>query len=244
MAAHGACGICNLEARDMTPGKFITFEGGEGSGKSSQARILADALRQRGFDVVLTREPGGTPFAEQVRALLLDPATAAHAPISEALMFYAARADHLAKVIRPALAAGGFVICDRFSDSTDVYQSQAGGMDRAMFEMLEHAVVGTTRPNLTFVIDIDPLLGRTRTLQRRVGEAGMACGGAATDEGGDTYERRDLSFHEALRQGFLAIAEAEPQRCVLIDGSGSASAVARQILAAVGDRLGLAALKT
>ncbi len=221
----------------MTPGKFITFEGGEGSGKSTQARMLVEHLRAAGRDVVLTREPGGTPFAEQVRALLLDPATAAHAPLSEALLFYAARADHLEKVIRPALAAAKWVVCDRFSDSTDVYQAHAGGLDRAMFETLEHAVVASTRPSLTFVIDIDPAVGRQRALQRRVGEGGSAVGAAASDDGGDTYERRDMAFHEALRQGFLAIAEAEPQRCVVIDGARSRDEVAATIRAVIAERL-------
>ena len=224
----------------MTPGKFITFEGGEGSGKSTQAQMLAEALGARGIDVVLTREPGGTPFAEQVRRLLLDPATPAHSPVSEALMFYAARADHLDKVIRPALAEGRWVISDRFSDSTDVYQSQAGGLDRAMFEMLEHAVVGSTRPSLTVVIDIDPRVGRVRTVQRRVGVAGLASGAAGSDDGGDSYERRDLAFHESLRRGFRAIAEAEPQRCVMIDGARPAAEVARAVLEAAVTRLGVA----
>lgn len=111
----------------MAFGKFITFEGGEGSGKSTQARILADRLSERGIDVVLTREPGGSPFAEALRAFILDPATPDHSALSEALMFYSARADHLDKLIRPALNEGHWVICDRFSDSTRVYQSEAGG---------------------------------------------------------------------------------------------------------------------
>jgi dTMP kinase len=221
----------------MTPGKFITFEGGEGSGKSTQARLLAEHLRAAGRDVVATREPGGTPFAEQVRALLLDPATAAHAPVSEALLFYAARADHLEKVIRPALAAARWVVCDRFSDSTDVYQAHAGGLDRATFEMLEHAIVGSTRPSLTFVIDIDPAVGRARALQRRVGAAATAARPAAPDDGGDSYERRDMAFHEALRRGFLAIAEAEPQRCVVIDGSRPEQEVAAAIRAVLARRM-------
>lgn len=217
-----------LEPRGMIPGKFITFEGGEGSGKSTQARLLAAFLRSSGQEVVETREPGGTPFAEQVRSLLLSPETAAHGAIAEALMFYAARADHLEKVIRPALAAGTWVISDRFSDSTDVYQGQARGsqegLDRATFDMLERSIVGTTRPNLTLIIDIDPRLGRERA-ERRRGPA-------------DNYEARDIAFHEALRRGFLAIAEAEPQRCVVIDGAADVATVTAAVLAAVRERFG------
>lgn len=219
----------------MTPGKFITFEGGEGSGKSTQARLLAARLSARGEQVVETREPGGTPFAEQVRRLLLAPDTAPHGPLSEALMFYAARADHLDKVIRPALAAARWVVCDRFSDSTDVYQSHAGGLDRAMFDMLEHAIVASTRPSLTFVIDIDPEVGRARATARREQAAGVAAGRSE-----DAYERRQLAFHEQLRRGFLAIAEAEPQRCVLIDGARPRDEVAADVWAAVEQRFGSA----
>lgn len=198
-------------------------------------RLLAARLGALGIDVVVTREPGGTPFAEQVRALLLSPATAPHGAMAEALMFYAARADHLDKVIRPALAAGRFVICDRFSDSTEVYQSHArsgdaGGLDRATFDMLERAVVATTRPNLTIVVDIDPALGDARAASRR----------SATSDGGggaaDAYERRDLEFHETLRRGFLAIAEGEPQRCVVVDGAQEEAAVAAAVWRAVAER--------
>ncbi|MBL8565499.1 MAG: dTMP kinase [Hyphomicrobiaceae bacterium] len=217
----------------MTPGKFITFEGGEGSGKSTQARLLAERLRGLGHDVVVTREPGGTPFAEQVRQLLLAPDTAPHGPVSEALMFYAARADHLEKVIRPALAAGRWVICDRFSDSTDVYQSHAGGLDRAMFDMLEHAIVAATRPSLTLVIDIDARLGQERATARR-GSASRGSDSAAAD----AYERRDIVYHETLRRGFLAIAEAEPQRCLVIDGAKPIDNVAAAVWAGVSERFG------
>lgn len=220
----------------MTPGTFITFEGGEGAGKSTQARLLAARLEALGHAVVVTREPGGTPFAEQVRALLLSPATAPHGAMAEALMFYAARADHLDKVIRPALAERKFVICDRFSDSTDVYQSHAragdaDGLDRATFDMLERAVVATTRPSLTIVVDIDPAIGHARAATRRTGASGAA--GAQAD----AYERRDIEFHETLRRGFLAIAEAEPQRCVVVDGALSEAAVADAVWSAVTSRL-------
>src|ERR1700674_3233425 len=150
----------------MASGKFITFEGGEGSGKSTQARLLVDRLKARGIDAILTREPGGSPFAEQVRALLLDPATPSHSALSEALLFYAARADHLDKTIRPALAGGRWVICDRFSDSTSVYQGVAGGLAGDALDALERMVVAPTRPKITFILDLAPAHGLARARAR------------------------------------------------------------------------------
>lgn len=206
----------------MASGRFITFEGGEGSGKSTQAQLLADRLRAAGIDVLLTREPGGSPFAEQVRSLILDPKTAPHSALSEALLFYAARADHLDKTIRPALAAGRWVICDRFSDSTRVYQSIAGGVDAAVVEALDRLVVTPTRPDLTFILDLPASTGLTRANRRR--HAGQPEGAEP-----DPYEKRDLAFHERLRAGYLAIARAEPQRCILIDGAEPVDAIAQAV---------------
>jgi dTMP kinase len=143
-------------AKAPQPGRFITFEGGEGSGKSTQARMLAERLKLAGVDVVLTREPGGTPFAEQVREFILGGRAVAHPPLSEALLFYAARADHLATVIVPALNAGKWVISDRFSDSTRVYQGAAGGVPAETIEGLDRLVVGAHAPALTIVMDISP----------------------------------------------------------------------------------------
>jgi dTMP kinase len=214
----------------MTSGKFITLEGGEGSGKSTQARLLADRLRVRGIDALLTREPGGSPFAEQVRALLLDPATPSHSALSEALLFYAARADHLDKTIRPTLAAGRWVICDRFSDSTRVYQGVAGGLGSGALDALERLVVVPTRPELTFILDLAPADGLARARAR-----GAAPGATTADA--DPFERRDPVFHERLRAGYLAIAKAEPQRCLLIDGAGAPDAIAAEIWAHVDRRL-------
>lgn len=215
----------------MTRGRFITFEGGEGAGKSTQSQLLADRLRGRGLDVVVTREPGGSPFAERLRRLLLDPATESHAPLAEALVFYAARADHLDSVIRPALAAGRWVLCDRFSDSTRVYQGYAGRLPREALEVLETLVVEPTKPDLTLMIDLDPVLGLERAAARRARLAGRA-GGAV-----DPFERREHAFHGLLREGFLAIAHAEPKRCVLIDGGRSSEDVSRAVFAAVETRL-------
>ena len=214
----------------MTRGKFITFEGGEGSGKSTQARLLADRLKARGIDAVLTREPGGSPFAERVRALLLDPATPSHSALSEALLFYAARADHLDKTIRPALAAGRWVICDRFSDSTRVYQGVAGGLSGDALGALERLVVAPTQPELTLFLDLAPGDGLARARAR-----GATPGVALADT--DPFERRDPQFHERLRAGYLAIAEAEPQRCVLIDGAGAPDTIAAEIWGHVERRL-------
>jgi dTMP kinase len=214
----------------MASGRFITFEGGEGSGKSTQAKLLLDALRKRGVDALLTREPGGSPFAEQVRGLILDPAVAPHTPLSEALLFYAARADHLDKTIRPTLAAGRWVICDRFSDSTRVYQGVAGGLGAETLDALERLVVAATRPELTFILDLAPADGLARARAR-----GAAPGAATADA--DPFERRDPQFHERLRAGYLAIAKAEPQRCVLVDGAAAPDAIAAEIWGHVERRL-------
>jgi dTMP kinase len=214
----------------MASGRFITFEGGEGSGKSTQAQLLADRLRTAGIDVLLTREPGGSAFAEQVRSLILDPKTAPHSALSEALLFYAARADHLDKTIRPALAAERWVICDRFSDSTRVYQSIAGGVDAAVVEALDRLVVAPTRPDLTFILDLPAATGLTRANRRR--HAGQPEGAEP-----DPYEKRDLAFHEHLRAGYLAIARAEPQRCILIDGAEPTDAIAQAVWGQAESRL-------
>lgn len=214
----------------MALGKFITFEGGEGSGKSTQARVLADRLSALGIEVVLTREPGGSPFAEALRAFILDPETPAHSALSEALLFYAARADHLDKLIRPALNSGQWVICDRFSDSTRVYQSEAGGLPTEVFNTLEEIVVEPTTPDLTLILDLPAELGLGRALGRRTNKANP-------DLEADAYEKRELGFHWKLRDAFAAIARAEPERCVVIDGAADEADVADAIWSAVEARL-------
>ena len=207
----------------MPRGRFITFEGGEGTGKSTQARRLADHLIAGGCDVALTREPGGSPFAEKIRDLVLDPATPPHAALSEALLFYAARADHLERTIRPALERGTWVICDRFSDSTRVYQGQDGGLTAGTIETLERIVVHPTVPDLTFLLDLDVVVGLARAELRRVESV------AGPFVHADRYESRTVAFHERLRAGFRAIAQAEPRRCIVIDAFQSVDEIARDI---------------
>ena len=211
-----------------TPARFITFEGGEGSGKSTQSALLCERLKADGIDVVATREPGGSPFAEQVREFILGGETAPHPPIAEALLFYAARADHLARTIRPALAAGRWVVCDRFSDSTRVYQGTAGGVALQDIDALEAIIVAPTRPDLTFILDVPAAVGLARTRTRA----------AAADARTDPYEARDLAYHEHLREGFLAIARAEPERCVVLDGRLEISAAAERIWRVIEERFG------
>jgi dTMP kinase len=207
-------------------GRFITFEGGEGSGKSTQARLLAERLKHAGIDVVLTREPGGSPFAEQVREFVLSGRLASHPPLAEALLFYAARADHLATTIRPALASGRWVIADRFADSTRVYQGAAGGVGLADIDAIDRVVVGATAPDLTVVLDLAAEEGLRRAAERRPA-------GARTDP----FEARDIEFHQRLRAGFKAVAAAAPQRCTVIEAAGPAAPIAAQVWRTVESRL-------
>ena len=212
-------------------GRFITFEGGEGSGKSTQARLLADALGAHGIAVTQTREPGGSPFAEAVRGMVMSTAHAAVTPLAEALLFSAARADHLVATIRPALDAGRWVVCDRFADSTRVYQGVAAGLDSAHIETLERMVVGGTAPDLTLLLDIDPAEGLARATARR-------SDGSSAPIDADTFEIRHLDFHARLRAGFLAIAANEPHRLATIDATPDRDLVRDAIWAVVAERLG------
>ena len=205
----------------MTHGRFISFEGGEGAGKSTQIANLASRLRQNGCDVEATREPGGTPFAEAVRDFILKSNVPAHEPLSEALLFAAARADHITKRIEPALKRGTWVICDRFIDSTRAYQGAAGGVDAATIDALEQIATNQIRPDLTFVVDLDPVEGLKRVRARQAT--------AGQTQPDDPYEQRDLAFHTRLRNAFLKIAQTNPDRCCLIDGSQPEQDVANSV---------------
>ena len=206
------------------PGVFITLEGGEGSGKSTHAGLLAERLAGIGRDVVVTREPGGAPDAEAIRALLLGGAPERWSPMAEALLNYAARENHLEVTIRPALARGAVVVSDRFMDSTTAYQGYAGDVDLKLLLVLERAIVGGDRPHLTIVFDLDPVLGLERARQRHSGSA-------------DRFERKGLEFHQRLRAGFLEIAKAEPERCVVVDAARPKEDVARLVWDTVAARI-------
>ncbi len=214
--------------------KFITFEGGEGAGKSTQIGYLAKRLAAVGIAVAVTREPGGSPFAEEARRLLLDPSLAPASALAQALLFYAARADHLDVTIRPALSVGQWVLCDRFSDSTRAYQGAAGGVDAPVLETLDRMVVGATQPDLTVLLDIDPAAGLQRATARRVSSSPGAFVAA------DTFESRKLDFHQRLRAGFLDIAQRNANRFVVIDAFQNELMIADQIWRVVVQRFGIA----
>ncbi len=209
----------------MNPGSFITFEGGEGGGKSTQVRRLAERLKTLGRDVVTTREPGGSQGAEALRGLLVTGAVDRWSPLSEALILYAARCDHVERLIRPSLAQGRVVICDRFFDSTRAYQGAAGGVDPNFIRALEQAVVAETRPELTLILDLDPQEGLERAGRRGTVET--------------RFEDKGLSFHHRLRDEFLKIAAAEPERCVLIDAAKDVDVVESAVWSAVTARTSL-----
>ena len=220
----------------MKRARFITFEGGEGVGKSTQAERLAAGLQARGISCLVTREPGGSPFAERVRELLLDQTAATRTPLAEALLFYAARADHLAATIRPALAQGTWVLCDRFSDSTRAYQGAASGVDRELLSRLERMVIGSTRPDLTIILDLDPAVGLARAAERHAtGNAGKTAPRDAFAR--DPFESKSRAFHDRLRKAFLEIAEAEPQRCAVVAADAPVDAIEAEIWTHVTERL-------
>jgi dTMP kinase len=207
----------------VTRGRFITFEGGEGAGKSTQVRILAERLRGAGLEVVATREPGGSPGAETIRALLVNGDPDRWSAVSETLLMYAARRDHIERTIRPALERGAWVISDRFADSTRAYQGAGGGVAAGFVAALETFVLEDTRPDLTLILDLPVELGLER--------AGLRGGGEAR------FEAKGAAFHQRLRDGFLAIARAEPNRCVVLDAGRPAEAVSDAVWSAVAAHL-------
>jgi dTMP kinase len=214
-----------MTARGWMRGRFITFEGGEGTGKSTHAAALAQRLRTLGIAVELTREPGGSPGAEIVRHILLSGLAKPLGADTEAVLFAAARDDHVRSRILPALEQGKWVICDRFTDSTRVYQGVLGKVDRKLLNALERVTIGALKPDLTFILDAPAELGLTRAKRRRgEGEA-------------DRFEGEGVEAHAAMREAFLRIAAEEPERCVPIDASRDKDAVAEQIWTTVVARL-------
>jgi dTMP kinase len=207
----------------VAQGRFITFEGGEGAGKSTQLKRLVARLQAGGREVVATREPGGSPGAEAIRELVLKGNADRWSPVTETLLMYAARRDHVERVIRPALARGAWVVCDRFADSTRAYQGAAGGTDPALIAALETYILEGTRPDLTLIFDLPVQVGLERAHQR-----------AGTEM---RFESKGQAFHERLREGFLAIAKAEPGRCTVIDATGDLDTVEGRVWAAVDGRL-------
>jgi dTMP kinase len=198
-------------------GRFITFEGGEGVGKSTQIRLLAARLRDIAREVVVTREPGGTPLAEKLRQLILGGKARALGPMGEAVLFSAARIDHIDHLIRPAMERGATVLCDRFADSTRAYQGARGEIPQRLLLALEQVTLAGAIPDLTFILDLAPEAGLARARTRR-GEAEV-----------DRFESEDLAFHSELREKFLAIAHEEPRRCCVIDAGRPPEEVAETI---------------
>ncbi len=208
-------------------GTFITFEGGEGAGKSSQIKRLAECLKARGRSVVVTREPGGSPGAEAVRHVLLSGAAKKHGPFAEATLFAAARADHIHETIEPALERGDWILCDRFTDSTRVYQGAGDNVDQGLIATLERIAVDGHMPDLTLILDVPVEVGLQRVAERS----------RANGSGGpDRFEADEISVHERRRQAFLEIARAEPGRCVVIDASGDMDAISQKIWDVVSSR--------
>jgi dTMP kinase len=210
--------------KDPAPGRFITFEGGEGSGKSTQIKTLAERLDGEKLRTIVTREPGGSPGAEIIRHLLLSGMGKLLGPEAETLLFAAARDDHVHAVIKPALDQGIWVLCDRFSDSTRVYQGRLGRVDPGVLNAMQRVTIGDLKPDMTIILDVPVEVGMQRAATRR--------GAGAPDR----FEAEDLKFHEGLREAYRQIADAEPQRCVLIDANATAGVVAAKVWAAVQER--------
>jgi dTMP kinase len=207
-------------------GAFITLEGGEGAGKSTQLQVIVEKLKALQIDALATREPGGSPGAETLREILLSGKLKHLGPKAEAILFSAARIDHVDALIEPALAKGTWVVCDRFLDSTRAYQGALGRLDPRFLMALERVTLGDLLPDLTLILDLPAETGLFRAKARR-GEAGEA----------DRFESEDLDFHRTLRTAYREIAKAEPKRCVLIDASGSKAEVGEAIWSAISERL-------
>ena len=214
-----------MQREAVDTGRFITFEGGEGSGKSTQAGILANRLTRAGRQVLATREPGGSPAAEEIREALLSGKVWQFGPFAEALLFSVARGDHLENAIGEALLDGKWVVCDRFLDSTRAYQGATAGVPKSLINALERLTVGGLLPDITFVLDIPAEEGLQRAAERR--------GGGTPDR----FESQELMLHERVRRAFVDIAEEEPDRCIVIDASQPEAMVAEDVWEVVLQRL-------
>ncbi|WP_112945589.1 dTMP kinase [Rhizobium sp.] len=208
-------------------GLFVTFEGGEGAGKSTQIRRLADALRARGHEVVVTREPGGSPGAEAVRHVLLSGAAESFGTRMEAILFAAARNDHVEEIIRPALGQGKVVLCDRFMDSSRVYQGVTGNLEPDFIETLQRVAINGVVPDCTLMLDLPAKAGLERAKRR----------GAAGDVAPDRFEKEEIETHEKRREAFLDIASREPERCHVVNAMQTEEAIAAEIVSIVGQLL-------
>jgi dTMP kinase len=210
--------------KDPTRGRFITFEGGEGSGKSTQIKTLAERLNGAELRTIVTREPGGSPGAEIIRHLLLSGMGKLLGPEAETLLFAAARDDHVHAVINPALEQDIWVLCDRFFDSTRVYQGRLGKVEPGVLNAIQRVTIGDLKPDLTIILDVPVEIGMQRAAARR------------GDRAPDRFEAEDVKFHEGLREAYRQIAAAEPQRCVLIDANAAPGVVAARVWTSVRDR--------
>lgn len=216
-----------LALKEAMIGKFITFEGGDGAGKTTQIKRLAASLTEEGRVVTTTREPGGTPNAEAIRRMLLSGMAKPLGVEGEAILFAAARADHVDRVIRPALLRGDWVLCDRFADSTRVYQGVSGGADQKLLRALDRVAIGETKPDLTIILDVPVSIGLTRVRERL----------ADTSDTPDRFEGEKTELQEKRRQAFLDIAANEPERCIVIDATQEEDKIADQIKEAIATRL-------
>ena len=209
----------------MLRGRFVTFEGGEGSGKSTQIKMLAERLNSARLPTLVTREPGGSAGAEVIRHLVLSGMGKLLGPETESLLFAAARDDHVNQVIKPALDRGTWVLCDRFTDSTRVYQGKLGKVDPKLLRAMERVTIGDLKPDLTLILDVPVAVGLQRAIKRR--------GGAVADR----FEEEGLGFHETLREAYRQIAADDPARCALIDANADAETVGARIWIALRDHL-------
>lgn len=213
------------ENKKLVSGRFVTFEGGEGSGKSTQIKMLAERLEGARLPTIVTREPGGSAGAEVIRHLVLSGMGKLLGPETESLLFAAARDDHVNQVIKPALEQGTWVLCDRFTDSTRVYQGELGKVDPKLLRAMERVTIGNLKPDLTLILDVPVAVGLQRAIKRR---------GASV---ADRFEEEGLAFHEKLREAYRQIATSDPDRCVLIDANADAETVGARVWAALRQHL-------